>query len=271
MVIFNHLKEASHVHLRVGRELLTNRHLIANLVRRDLKIRYKGSFLGFLWALLNPLGTMLIFLFIFSHIPKMKVDNYSFFMITAILPWGFFSSSLIKCASIMLDQAPMVKKIYFPREILPLSAVLADFINLILGLALVIIAWGLFHPDSLTFLWFLPFILFFHLFFTLGLAYFLAAANVFMRDTAQIFYILITFWYFLTPIFYSLDILPAHYHYLYLLNPMASIVGLYRVAVLSRIEYFYFCSTVTVVSSVLFMFFGLYFFKRLENRFVKLL
>lgn len=248
------------------------RQVIANLVRRDLKIRYKGSILGIIWAFLNPLGTMLIFLFIFSYVAKFQTDEpYALFLLTAIIPWAFLANSLQKSVTILVDHSPMVKKVYFPREILPLSTVLAEMIHLLLGLFLLFILLLIVYPKGLVFIWLVPGVLLIQFMFTLGLCLFVAACNIFLKDTAQILSILLTFWYFLTPIFYPVTIIPKSLHYIYLINPAASIVTLYRYAMLGRNEYLFFSVIVSLLSAVIVLLFGYYYFKKYENTFVKLL
>lgn len=255
-----------------ARDLAKHRWIILNLVRRDLKIRYKGSVFGFLWALLNPLFTMLVFLFIFSLDPRIQgIDHYALFLLCGIVPFGFMSAALTRTVTILIDHTPLVKKIYFPREILPLSAVLADFVNLLLAMSILVVVLLLVVPGQLPLLWLLPLVLAGQLCFTLGLAMMLAAAQVFLRDTAQLLTNVLLFWYFLSPVFYPLANIPARIHVLYLLNPMASFICLYRAVLLHRVEFPVFTATVAVVAAVITLVVGFTFFKRTENSFVKLL
>ncbi|MBN2384331.1 ABC transporter permease [bacterium] len=252
--------------------LIKNRQVIVNLVRRDITIRYKGSLLGLVWAFLNPLGTMLIFLVIFSFVAKFQTSEpYALFLLTAIIPWGFFANSVQKCVTIFTDHAPLIKKVYFPREILPLSTVLAEFIHLLLGLVLLLLLVIPLYPDGLSMLWLLPVVLLVQCLFTLGLCFFVSVAQVFLRDLAQLVTILLSFWYFLTPIFYPISIIPAKYHYFYLLNPQAALMIIYRAIFFGSDDYLLFAVLVSWLWALVIFLEGLHYFKMHENSFVKLL
>jgi len=253
--------------------ILTRHHqVLGNLVRRDITIRYKGSLLGVVWAFLNPLGTMVVFLIIFSYVGKFQTSEpYALFLLTAIIPWGFFSNSVMKSVTIMIDHATVIKKVYFPREILPLAAVLAEMLHLMLGMLLLTGLVALFYPHSLFHLWTLPLLVLVQFFFTLGVCFFLCVTQVFMKDTVQLVTIVMTFWYFLTPIFYPLSIIPVSYHQVYLLNPVASMATLYRFAFLGREEYICYAWCISLIAAVVVFLSGYAYFKKHENSFVKLL
>jgi len=221
-------------------ELIRYRELVKNLVLRDLKARYKNSVLGFLWSLLNPLLTMLVFTVVFTFMmPNNRIAKFPVFLLCALLPWNFFQTSLIGCVNSIVGNAALVKKVYFPREVLPLSTVLSNLVNFLLALLVLFAMLFLFRiPLTKWALW-LPFVMVTQVIFTLGLGLLLAAANVFYRDTAVIMGVVLQAWFFLTPVFYPIDILPTEryvagvnlnlHRLTYILNPMASIVSSYRV------------------------------------------
>lgn len=214
--------------MRSYHALFSYRATIVHLVLRHLRIRYRGSILGFLWAFLHPLLTMLVLFVVFTQIVKIQIQQYPLFLLSGLLPWIFFSNSLIDASRSILENANLVKKVYFPREILPVSYVLSNFINLLFGLTAFLLILIIFRMQGLRFIYFLPIILIVHLVFTLGLALFLSCANVYFRDISHILGIVLMFWFYLTPILYPLSMVPQKFYNVYFMNPMALIVVSYR-------------------------------------------
>lgn len=208
--------------------IFSHREVLKNLVLRNLRVRYKGSILGFLWAFLNPLLTMLVLYMVFSKIMRIQIPQYPLFLLSALLPWSFFAASLTDATHSIIDNANLVKKVYFPREILPISYVLSNFINFLFSLAALLPILIIFRAPSLKLVYLLPVVLITHLVFTIGLALFLSCANVFFRDVSHIVGIALMFWFYLTPVFYSIDMVPQSLRSVYMLNPMASIITMYR-------------------------------------------
>lgn len=220
------------------RELYRYRELIRNLVVRDLKVRYRNSVLGFLWSLVNPLLMMLVFTVVFQVMLPQDIRAFPIFVLCAILPWNWFSASLNEAIPSVVNNAHLINKVYFPREVLPLSVVLANGVNFLLALLVlfaVIFAYGV-HLSLGTLL--LPAIILIQLMFTLGVAFILATINVFYRDTGVIMEVVLLAWFFLTPIFYTVAVLPEYrtilgltvpvQRLMYVVNPMASIISAYR-------------------------------------------
>ncbi|MBM3189172.1 MAG: ABC transporter permease [Chloroflexi bacterium] len=221
------------------RGLWDYRELIGNLVARDLKVRYKHSVLGFVWSLLNPLLLMTVFTVVFTvMIPNYQVPGFPVFILCALLPWNFFNTSVMGAVQSISGNGHLIKKVYFPREILTIASVLANFCNFLLSLPVLIFFVVLFRIPLTVWLLYLPLIMLVHVVFTLGVALVLATANVFYRDTTVIMEVVMQAWFFLTPIFYPIDLLPEWGHPLgiaipvrrltYILNPMASIIASYR-------------------------------------------
>jgi lipopolysaccharide transport system permease protein len=219
-------------------ELWSYRDLIRNMVMRDLKARYKSSILGYVWSLLNPLMMMLIFWFVFSVLLKNEIPMFPVFLIVALLPWNFAVTAVSGGMRSILDNAQLVKKVYFPREILPIAVVLANLVNYLLALPVMFLVmagvqWTQLH--HLQFSWtfaFMPVILAIQIIFLVGVTLLLSTLAVFFRDTTHIVDILIQLWIFLTPIFFSLESVTRGNETaakaVRWLNPMASIVDFYR-------------------------------------------
>jgi len=249
--------------------LFPHRDTLKNLVLRNLRVRYKGSILGFSWAFLNPLLTMLILYVVFSKIMRIQIEQYPLFLLSALLPWSFFSLSLTDATHSIVDNANLVKKVYFPREILPLSYVLSNFINLLFNLAVLLPILIIFRAQGLKIVYLLPVVLITHLVFTIGLALFLSCANVYFRDVSHILGIILMFWFYLTPVFYSIDMVPQHLRSIYLLNPMVSIITMYRnVLFEGRLPTMINISIAMLVTMIMLLF-GYFVFKRYEPSFAK--
>lgn len=210
------------------KEIHRYKYLLYNLVSRDLKVKYKGSILGFFWSLLNPLMMLFVYTLAFEYIIKIRVENFPLFFLCAFLPWSFLNISLSMSASSIRDNANLVKKVYFPREILPLSIVFSNLIQFLLTFIILIPAL-LFFGIKIGFpLVALPFIILFQTVFLIGLVYILAALNVFFSDVKHLLEIFLQVWFWLTPIIYPVDLVPEKYQFLYKLNPAALFVESYR-------------------------------------------
>lgn len=222
-------------------ELARYRYLLQNLVVRDLKVRYKNSVLGILWSLLNPLLMMLVFTLVFTVLTRTQQDlrQHSVFILVGLLPWNFFSGALLSGTMSITNNSALIKKVYFPRELLPLSAVLSNLVNFLLAF-LVLLAFLYASGLGLTIhaLW-LPAILITQLIFVLGLCLLLGTLNVFYRDVMMILDVVMLAWFFLTPVFYPFELLGSTPRTLLgvtftpavamrWLNPMASIIDGYR-------------------------------------------
>ncbi|WP_270406865.1 ABC transporter permease [Paenibacillus timonensis] len=202
--------------------------MLVSIVRKDLRSRYKGSFLGFLWTFVNPLLQLAIYSIVFPYLLRNNQENYPMFLFVALLPWIFFSSSLQGSTTSIVGGANLVKKIYFPRLILPLSVVCTNLMNYIFGLVIVIPAL-LLTGVTLTFniFWF-PIVLFVMFIFTIGLSLLLSALYVRFRDLEHIVGILVMVWFYLTPIVFGIDIFPPHIADLISYNPMVPVIESFR-------------------------------------------
>ena len=247
------------------------RGLINALVARDLKARYKKSVLGYAWTWLDPLMTMFVFIFVFGLLLKMGTENYPIFLLSGLLPWTFFSNSLSAANHSIINNEGITKRIYFPREILPISVVLSNAVNMVLGLIVilpVILAFGIPLTDNLILI---PIPFCFLIFLTLGISFFLSSLNVFFRDMSYIVPFILHLWFFMTPIFFNIESnVPANYLSLYLIiNPLAVILSLFRTCLMGHplpaMAYILSCfSACTLVFLI-----GYGFFKKTENLMMK--
>jgi len=257
------------------------RELIRNLVARDVKVRYKNSVLGVLWSLLNPLLMMLVFTVVFTVMTPAGggIRNFPVFVLCALLPWNFFSASLIGATGSIVGNANLVNKVSFPREILPASIVFAELVNFCLALVVLFAMIFIFGIGLTPWALLLPVVLLIQVVFTLGISFLLATLNVFYRDTQQIMSVVMLAWFFVTPIFYPVSILPRDYHiwgltidvwrWTHILNPMTSLIATYRVILYDGAPPAYDFLLRTAVTALVCLVIGLYLIRRLSWRFAE--
>ncbi len=212
-------------------DTLRYRQLIWALALKELKIRYKRSVLGFLWALLNPMLLMLVLSVVFSTIMVTPIKHYAIFLLSVLLPWTFFSQSLSYAAESIVGNGDLIKKVRVAKLVFPVAAVVSNMINFLLSMIpLVLIVVAMRHPFHWTWI-FLPVPLLALTIFTLGATFFFAAANVYYRDVAHILQVLLNVLFYVTPIIYSIDFFPAHYRWLLKLNPLQYMLNGFRLSV----------------------------------------
>ena len=213
--------------------------LLGNFTARNLKIKYKGSLLGFLWSLITPLLQMLIYTVVFSVIIRVKVDwPFAVFLLTEQLPWIFFASCLMMGASSVIENSNLVKKVYFPRELLPLSTAFSNLISFLITLIILFIFLAAYKIPITTHIVLLPVAIVFLFLFTLGLTFISGCMAVFFRDIFHILEVVLLVWFWSVPVVYPMSLLkdiPEHYKWFatfYRLNPMVEILELFRHALL---------------------------------------
>jgi ABC-2 type transport system permease protein len=207
------------------------RQLIWELALKELKLRYKRSVLGFLWALLNPALMMIVLTVVFSTIMRMPIVHYSIFLLSVLLPWTFFSQSLSYGVETIVANGDLIKKVAVPKLVFPVAAVIANVINLLLSLIpLALLVAILRHPFYWTWLY-LPVPMLALVIFTLGIAFLFATANVFYRDISHILRVILSAWFYFTPIIYALDFIPQNLRWLFKLNPIIYVINGFRLSV----------------------------------------
>jgi ABC-type polysaccharide/polyol phosphate export permease len=220
-------------------ELWQYRELIRNLILRDLKARYKNSILGVAWSWINPLLMMIVYTIVFNVMAgNSGLSNYPVFVLSALLPWNLFSTSVIQATNCIVESAPLVKKVYFPREVLPISIVLSNLVNFLIALPVFFLLALVMGNPVTTSVLLLPITILTQVFFTLGITLITSTLNVFYRDTHHILNVLMLAWLFLTPVFYPITTIPEHLTalgvtlnpraWLPRLNPMASLTASYQ-------------------------------------------
>ncbi|HZY44487.1 MAG TPA: ABC transporter permease [Anaerolineae bacterium] len=261
-------------------ELWRYRELVYNLTVRDLKVRYKNSVLGIAWSLLNPLLMMLVLTLVYTvMLGQSNRHDYPAFILSGLLPWNFFSASIMGGTRSIVDNSHLIKKVYFPREVLPISLTLSSLINFLMALPVLIVLSLILGVQLTGWIVFLPLVILVQMIFSMGVSLFLAATNVFYRDVQQIMEVAILAWFFLTPIIWDVSLLPASKEIFgltvpiqrltYILNPMASIVATYRdILYYGRpIGWDFFLRT--ILTAIIMLFIGYAVFHRLQKRFAE--
>lgn len=202
-------------------EIIAYSELLANLIARDLRTKYRGSFFGIFWSLLNPLLLMLVYTLVFSVIVRVNIHPYAIFLLSGLVPWNAFAQSLQAATTSVMDNAAIVRKVYFPLQLLPLSAVLAISVNFAINLGLLLVLTVIFGTHLALTMLLLPVLVLIQLIFTFGLGSLLAGIQVYFRDVQYFLSVLITAWFFLTPVVYSLALVPAKLRPFLAINPMS--------------------------------------------------
>ena len=257
--------------MRLFTDLYNYRELLKSNVKKEIRGKYKGSFLGILWSFVNPLLMTLVYAIIFPYLMRgSSYDNYTVFLIVGILPWSWFTTSVVQGASIILVNAGIVKKVYFPREILPISVVTSGMINFLIS-CLVIALFLIF--SGIGFSWyivFLPYIVLVQFIFTLSIVFIVSALDVFVRDLEYIVNFIIQMLFYVTPILYAASMFDnTKFEILMKINPMAIIINSYK-------DIFYWQSLphirglfFVLLGSILLCFLGLRIFRRLAKGFAE--
>ncbi|HZO92029.1 MAG TPA: ABC transporter permease [Chthonomonadaceae bacterium] len=230
-------------------ELWRYRELLRQLVARELKVRYKNSALGFFWSIVPPLLQVLVYSYVFRSVLKVPADNYSAYLLCGLIPWTFISTAMLDSSMSLLVNYPIIKKVYMPREVIPLSYVLSNFIHMMLGWAVYFAAFfvvarllDIHIPILATLAWF-PFITLVLFCFVLGMSLWVSALNVFYEDVKFILQTLFNLLFFLLPVLYPADsvyyshVMQAHpwLYKLYMLNPITAIINAYRKTILEPV------------------------------------
>ena len=211
------------------KELCAYKEMICGLIHRDLRGRYKGSLLGFLWNFLNPVFQIAVYIVVFSAVFRTGIEKFYVYLLVGIMPWNFFADSLVQGAGCILMESNLVTKIYFPREVLPVSLVCSKLIGFLIsyGIVILIMLAGNYGMNLYVILA-LPSVIILHFLFTLGLVLLLSSLDVYFRDFQYMTGILLNALFWATPVMYSVDMLGSKLRLLILLNPMTSFISLYQ-------------------------------------------
>jgi len=254
------------------KKVLRWRELILSLALKDLKIKYHQAAGGFGWLLIFPLSQMLIFSFIFLFIFKIKIENYPLFLLCGLFPWGFLKSSLDQAANSILSNANLIKKTYFPREILSIANIITNLISFLISLIVLTIFSVFYHKPLFAVLYWLPLIIFVQIILITGISLLFAGLNTLYRETQFIMEILLLIWFYGTPIVYPIEMaknaLPHGLFELYSYNPMLGIIYGYQQIFVSGLNpSLELLAKSSAISFIIFLF-GWNIFSRCEDKFM---
>jgi lipopolysaccharide transport system permease protein len=254
--------------------LLKYRQLIQSLVARELKARYRGTMFGFFWSFINPLLLLLVYWFVFSYVLKRggsDLDPYALFLFCGILPWTWFSSSLLESSNVLISGGNLIKKVLFPAEVLPIVTVLSNMVHFLFGLPILVVFLIYFDaPLQLSELVWFPVVVLVQLILTLGLALIVSALTVHFRDFKEILGNLMTFWFFATPIIYSMNEAPALGRTVLNMNPFTHLAVSYQEILFFPGNFGHWKWLLALgVASVGLLFVAYFFFDRLRDSFAE--
>lgn len=257
------------INMNVFKEIYNYRELLKTNIKKEIRGKYKGSWLGVLWTFLNPLLMLAVYAFVFPYILRVNVDNYTIFMIVALIPWNFFTTAIQSGTGSVVANGNILKKVYFPREIIPISITTSQSVNFLITciiMAVFIIFSGVgFSAHVLLF----PLLVLIQYILILGLTFILSALTVFVRDIDHFVSVILMLGFYATPIVYQGEMLPKKFQIFLKLNPMAQLVEAYR-----SILYYHRMPDMTMLiiwglGSVAILVIGYLIFKKLEKSFVE--
>ena len=253
-------------------DLWKYRELIYFLTWRDIKVRYKQTLLGALWAILQPVLSMVVFTIFFGGLLNVSSEGqpYAVFAYTALLPWGVFSKALTDAGRSLVINRNMITKVYFPRLVVPISSVLGGVVDFLIAFVVLLGLMVYFQVTPTAAIWTLPFFLILALITALGVGLWLSALNVIYRDIGYVLPFLTQFWFYITPVVYSSTEVPENWRLVYALNPMVGVVEGFRWALLGKEAAPDLMVMVSAVIAVVVLISGMFYFRRMERSFADL-
>lgn len=204
--------------------------LLVVLTQKEMKVRYKSSYLGYAWSILQPISFALVFFVAFKIVMRIQMDNYTLFLLTGLFPWQNLSNSLLTAPMVFVGNSSIIKKVFFPRNLLVTAAIMSDMIHFLLALP-VLVAFMLLSgqtPDILAWLYGVPLLIILQFLIQYGIGIAIASVNLFFRDMERLTTIAMTMLFYCTPIIYPISMVPEKYRYLIALNPLAPIMVSWR-------------------------------------------
>lgn len=206
------------------------RDLIVILTQKEMKVRYKSTLFGYVWSIAHPLAFALVFFMAFKVVMRIQMEGYAVFLIAGLFPWQWLSNSVNASPMVFLVNTSLIKKVYFPRNILPLATVLQDTIHFLLSIPVIVLFLFIYHKSpSLSWIYGIPVLLFIQLLMTYGLSLMISSINLFIRDLERLTIIGVALLFYLTPVIYPETMIPAQYKTLVLVvNPLSSLMISWR-------------------------------------------
>jgi len=211
------------------KKIIADRQVIKSMTMKNLKEKYVGSSLGILWAIINPLLIMFVIAFVFNNVMKTEIKNTPLFILSALLPWFFFTNSISEATTSMKSNVGVLSQFIMSRETVPLSIAFANLVNFLFGFIVILPFFIMFNISIVKYLPLLIILMALHFIFTLGICLLFSITNVYFRDLAQILNVGLMFLFWVTPVFYSMEMIPETYrNFIIIANPAACYAILYR-------------------------------------------
>ncbi len=255
--------------MNVFKNIYNYRELLKNNVKKEIRGKYKNSALGVVWTFLNPLLQLLVYALIFPLILKTTQPYYVIFVCVGLIPWTFFTTSVSQSAWTVIANGNIVKKVYFPREILPISVVTSAMVNFLIS-TIIIVAFCFIYGLGLTkYIVFFPIVLIIQYILQLGIAFILSAFTVYFRDLEHFIQIILQVMFYATPIVYSSDTIPEAFRFIINLNPMAHIINAYRSIFYNQTMPDFKALGILFLISTIFCIIGYFIFRKLQKGFAE--
>jgi lipopolysaccharide transport system permease protein len=251
------------------KELAAYRDLFYFLVIRDIKVRYKQTVLGGLWAIVQPLFMMIVFSLFFGNLAKLPSDGipYPIFSYSALIAWTYFASSISSSSNSVVSSAGLISKVYFPRLIAPLTPVLAFLLDFVIAFIILIGMMLYYHIYPTIMALFLPLLIILMMLTATGVGMIFASLSAKYRDIAYTIPFMVQFWMFASPVVYPVSMLPAKYHLIYAINPMTGVIEGFRSALLGTVAFPTQLLLISTAVSLILFFIGALYFRHTERYF----
>ena len=252
------------------KNILNYKYFLISNIKKDINEKYKGSILGILWTFINPLSLTLLYSFIFPYILKSKESNYVTFVLIGILSWNYFSRGILNSTKTIIVNRDLLKKVYFPKIILPLTTCITELINFLIS-ASIIFLFIIFNNIGFSIhVLIFPIIIIIQFILILGISLITSSINVFFRDIENITDFILKLIYYITPVFYATDLIKGtKFEILFNINPMTIIVNSYRDILINHANPNFINLLLVLIFSLLILFLGIFIFKKLEPKFVE--
>ncbi len=251
------------------KEIFSYKDTLINLIKKGIKTRYSNAILGYVWTVLTPVAFAIIIDFVFSNIINVGIENFALFVLSGLFAWNFFASSTTESSLSIIQSSDVAQKFRFPIAIIPISTVFVNLFIFLISLTVILPFFLIKSGGVLGALVFLPIITILLAFFVIGIALLLSSTNVYIRDVHHLFSTLILLWFWVTPIFYSMEMVPEGYRWICLFNPMTVFVNIYRQVLFSAVLPGVFDILIACAISLFSLAVGLFVFKKLEPNLAK--
>ena len=255
--------------MNIFKNLYDYRELLKTNITKDVGGKYKKSFLGVLWSFVNPLLQIMVYAFVFQVILKSNIENYAVYLCCGLIPWQYFSSVILRGAATIIDNGNIIKKVYFPREILPISLVSSEGINFLIS-TIIILGFVIFGGIGLSInvLWYFLIVAIQYIV-SIGIAFLVSSLTVYFRDLMHILGIVMQLMFYATPIVYAVDAVPENFQWLVKLNPMTYLINGYRDIFYNKSMPDFHGLLIAFIMGIILIAVGYLVFRKLEKRFAE--